>query len=354
MRGTDAERRDERDDVDERRDRRLRSRAYLPAVSRKKPKPAVLGTHSDRSTTNRATRCLRLSAFPTRALALLDASTHRAWVRGIVHRGHEHDVRVFVEQVLRSVAARAHRAGGVVHQHGDAAPARHEKMGVATAASAFFKTESSRASSGTGSCASDAARVWIVSLELSVKCVRYFGRTHDETHKVFEPWSKRTRIPTRARVLREPRDVFHAFRAYRPHRLERSRDRHRDALDARAPTRDSRVDPRRIASWRERRSNAHLSTPACTGRWCPARIPDAPSRRRGSRTPEVRRSRVASGAPRGLGTPRDARTTQSTLRALRVDNRGVFLGKCVHRSSANPRAPLTDCSHARPRPRNTR
>jgi len=28
-----------------------------------------------------------------------------------------------------------------------------------------------------GSCASDAARVWIVSLEHTVKCVRYFGRT---------------------------------------------------------------------------------------------------------------------------------------------------------------------------------
>jgi hypothetical protein len=50
---------------------------------------------------------------------------HRGRVRGVVHRGHEHDVRVLVEQVLRAVAARAHRAGGVVHQHGDAASARH-------------------------------------------------------------------------------------------------------------------------------------------------------------------------------------------------------------------------------------
>jgi len=56
-------------------------------------------------------------------------------------------------------------------------------MGVATAASAFFKTESSRASSGTGSCASDAARVWIVSLEHTVKCVRYFGRTHNKVSR---------------------------------------------------------------------------------------------------------------------------------------------------------------------------
>ena len=77
---------------------------------------------------------------------------------------------------------------------------------------------------------------------------------------------------------------------------------------------------------------------------------------RGSRRYVVAASRRArrEGENARLKTPRDARTTQSTLRALRVDNRGVFLGKCVHRSSANPRAPLTDCSYARPRPRNTR
>ena len=103
----------------------VRSRANLPTVSRKKP--AVLDTLGPIDDEQSHGVC-RLSAFPTRTLALLDASTHRAWVRGIVHRGHEHDVRVFVEQVLRSVAARAHRAGGVVHQHGDAASARHQRV----------------------------------------------------------------------------------------------------------------------------------------------------------------------------------------------------------------------------------
>ena len=103
----------------------VRSRANLPTVSRKKT--AVLDTLGPIDDEQSHGVC-RLSAFPTRTLALLDASTHRAWVRGIVHRGHEHDVRVFVEQVLRSVAARAHRAGGVVHQHGDAASARHQRV----------------------------------------------------------------------------------------------------------------------------------------------------------------------------------------------------------------------------------
>jgi hypothetical protein len=97
-------------------------------VKKKKTTAVFLNTRrTDRRRTELSVGGVAFSAFPTGTLAL-DASTHRAWVRGIVHRGHEHDVRVFVEQVLRAVAARAHRAGGVVHQHGDAASARHQKV----------------------------------------------------------------------------------------------------------------------------------------------------------------------------------------------------------------------------------
>jgi hypothetical protein len=77
---------------------------------------------SDVFTTDGAFRALCFRRFRRSERAL---GAHRGRVRGVVHRGHEHDVRVLVEQVLRAVAARAHRAGGVVHQHGDAASARH-------------------------------------------------------------------------------------------------------------------------------------------------------------------------------------------------------------------------------------
>ena len=142
-------RRDERDDVDERRDRSLRSR-HPPRDIAEKKKNQPSWTHtSDRSTTNIGTP----SPFGVSdAYApLVDASTHRAWVMGIVHRGHEHDVRVFVEQVLRAVAARAHRAGGVVHQHGDAASARHQESGEFQPRRRFFHRRDLKKNSKTES-----------------------------------------------------------------------------------------------------------------------------------------------------------------------------------------------------------
>ena len=90
-------------------------------------------------------------------------------------------------------------------------------------------------------------------------------------------------------------------------------------------------------------ASLHASQPS-SAPWCPARIPDAPSRRRAWRTPEVRRTRVAGARREDRGRFRD--TPDDPVRP--PPSRRVFF---LTRSLANPRAPLT---RARPRPRNTR
>ena len=90
----------------------------------------------------------------------------------------------------------------------------------------------------------------------------------------------------------------------RPHRPERSLDRLRDALGARARPETRESTPRHIASWREPFEDELFFN--CAGPWCPARIPDGPSRRLGWRTPEVRHSRAA----KARDSPESPRTTR--------------------------------------------